>query len=319
MILILSSIDESNVNEVIDILNARHCDTVRINSEEVTDKHLLTYGYHAGEFSIAYGREKIIPDNIGAIWTRKWGDFFLPDDPCDKFSKNLITHESRYAFNAALYQLKDKNWMNPPFETYRTNRVVQAQVAQSVGLCIPDFIITQDLDEAMRFFEQNNGRVICKHISQGGSRQGGEKMIFTNIVQASELAGNQQLVNCPTMFQSYIEKQIELRITIIGNKIFSAAIDSQSANNAMIDWRQANNDTVPHYGYQLPQEIEHKLLALMQALGLVFGAIDMILDKNGNYVFVEVNPEGQWGWIEYFTGQGIYDEVANWLQANDKP
>lgn len=107
------------------------------------------------------------------------------------------------------------------------------------------------------------------------------------------LAKLDHIVSCPVVFQEYIEKQVELRITIVGDRIFAAEIHSQE--------------------FHLPDEISEKLLRLMQELGLVFGCLDLILTPEGEYVFLEINPAGQWGWIEHFTKMPITEALTDML------
>ncbi len=318
MIAIFTSIDEPNVNEVADRLNASRVPFVRINSEEVTERDQVFCRYSDGEFGLCVGEQRVDAKDIGAIWLRKWGAFFTPEDPTDEHTRNLIKHEAQYSYRFAFSLLADKRWMNPPFNRdYVANRLIQAKHAAAAGLKVPAFIVTQCPEQASRFVTANGGRAITKHISQGGVKQGGAKMIFTSLVDAQMFAQADDLRHCPTLLQQYIDKEVELRITIVGDKVFAAAIDSQSSAGEQVDWRKANPDTVSHYCLTLPSEVEHKLLQLMSDLGLVFGAIDMILGQDGEFYFIEVNPEGQWGWLEYYSGLGIYQAIAQWLQNND--
>lgn len=117
----------------------------------------------------------------------------------------------------------------------------------------------------------------------------------------------------PAIYQELIPKRFDLRVTIVGHKIYAAAIDSQSDPAAALDWRQTDNPRLPHHPVTLPDEISDKLLRMMEALRLTFGAVDMVLTPDGEYVFLEVNPNGQWLWIDDTLGYGISHAVAEWL------
>lgn len=65
---------------------------------------------------------------------------------------------------------------------------------------------------------------------------------------------------------------------------------------------------------KLPDAILNQCISLLKILNLRFGAIDFILDKNGNYIFLEINPNGQWAWIEKQTGYKISNEITNLLE-----
>lgn len=102
-------------------------------------------------------------------------------------------------------------------------------------------------------------------------------------------------------------------MTVVGDRVFTCAIHSQDSEKTMHDWRRYDFDNVRHEAYQLPAEVEAKILGFMSATGLIFGAIDMVLTPQGDYVFLEVNPQGQWGWIEEFTGLPIARAIAELL------
>lgn len=125
--------------------------------------------------------------------------------------------------------------------------------------------------------------------------------IYTSRITAEDLHAQSQIQQTACLFQARVPKKIELRITIIGDQAFAAEIYSQQSERTAIDWRRSYPDL--SYGvHQLPTEIQEKCLLLMRRFGLAFGAIDMILTPDDRYVFLELNPNGQWGWIEHATG-----------------
>src|SRR5207249_3343457 len=103
----------------------------------------------------------------------------------------------------------------------------------------------------------------------------------------------------PSIFQEYIEKEYELRITVVGEKVFAAKVDSQKQDETKIDWRK--HKTL-FQQYSLPKEISDKCVELTQKLNLSFGAIDIIRNKEGQYTFLEINPNGQWAWLDIEVG-----------------
>ena len=132
--------------------------------------------------------------------------------------------------------------------------------------------------------------------------------MFTRVLTADKLEEIDALAACPAIFQEYVDKQVELRITIVGDKVFTAAIHSQEHAETQVDFRRLAllpAAQVRHTVFELPPEIRGKLLNLMNRLGLAFGCVDMILTPEGDFVFLEVNASGQWGWIEQSTGMPI--------------
>jgi glutathione synthase/RimK-type ligase-like ATP-grasp enzyme len=104
---------------------------------------------------------------------------------------------------------------------------------------------------------------------------------------------------------------------MVGTRCFAALIDSQSDPAAVTDWRQTNNSALPHQTVTLPDSIAGKLHELMGALRLTFGAIDLIQTSSGDYVFLEINPSGQWLWLDDMLSLGISDAMADWLAICD--
>ncbi len=117
----------------------------------------------------------------------------------------------------------------------------------------------------------------------------------------------------PAIYQELVPKRFDIRVTIVGKKIFAARIDSQSDPQAAVDWRHTANPQLPHQQVTLPADIEGRLLRLMDRLELNFAAIDLIETPDGEHVFLEVNPNGQWLWLDDMLKLGISQAVADWL------
>jgi len=143
----------------------------------------------------------------------------------------------------------------------------------------------------------------------GGSLS--EKLIiYTHKLNAVDFQKIENVKFVPVLFQEYVPKEIELRMTVIEEDVFSCAIDSQKSERTKDDWRRYDFEKVPHYSYKLPVDIENKLVDFLKNAGLKFGAFDMILTPNGEYVFLEINPNGQWYWIEKLTGMKITERLV---------
>jgi len=118
----------------------------------------------------------------------------------------------------------------------------------------------------------------------------------------------------PTFLQGLVAKRRDIRVTVIGEQIFPAAIDSQAVEVARIDFRKADIMDLPHVPITLPEPVAHACVQLVKQLGLNFGAIDLIETPDGEYVFLENNPNGQWYWVEMITGQPMACAMADLLE-----
>lgn len=205
-------------------------------------------------------------------------------------------------------------WVNDPATDHVAHRKIkQLKVAQDVGLKLPDTLITNSPDQARRYIDSRGYRnTIYKAFS--ALEQAWRE---TRILKEDELGMIDYVRYAPVIFQEYIEAAVDLRITIVGEDVFPAAIYSQATSyptDFRMDMARARMEPTT-----LPDDIEARLHDLMGRLGLRYGAIDMRLQPDGTYVFLEINPAGQWLFVEEATGQPISASLARLLVENDAP
>ncbi len=105
----------------------------------------------------------------------------------------------------------------------------------------------------------------------------------------------------PMVFQEQIYKRLELRITVVGSRMFAAAVDSARTAGAEVDWRERGVTLLQSWTeYRLPDEVERALARYMQRIGMQYSAIDMLVEPDGRHVFLEANPVGECFWLEHF-------------------
>jgi hypothetical protein len=180
------------------------------------------------------------------------------------------------------------------------SREEQIKLAASVGITVPDTCISNSSEQVKEFIRSHPQGVIAKMQSSFAVyREGVEHVVFTNKITEEDLGDLDSLAYTPMMFQEQIQKQLELRITIIGKKIFSHAIDSQKSERAQVDWRKDGAAMVKDWvAYPLPADLEVKLQQFMDIYGANYGAIDFILSPDGQYYFLEINAAGEFFWLD---------------------
>lgn len=325
-VLVVTSSKEPNVDRVLPILKSCGGKPVRVNTDCFFDSvsvHFEMFGPHS-EWVIETLGEKIHSSEIKSVWYRR------PNPPDPSLSETIS--QAYYGFvedevRKFLWSLwtstndKDILWVNHPLtlKLLEYNKIYQLQTACKVGLDVPETIVTMHQDKALRFFDRCRGQLVMKLLGSGGNLkndEGKDLVVYTNRVSREHIiecrGGMKQ---APVMLQRYIPKKIELRITIVGRKAFACGIDSQVSSRTKDDWRRYDFERVGHTPYKLLESVERKLLRFMEILGLNFGAIDMIVTPKDEYVFLEVNPSGQWGWIESLTGMPISKALADLLIA----
>jgi glutathione synthase/RimK-type ligase-like ATP-grasp enzyme len=138
--------------------------------------------------------------------------------------------------------------------------------------------------------------------------------IYSQVFDIEELSHHApSLARCPIYTQQYVEKRFEHRAMVIGDQVLNCRMDTQASERTRIDFRRYDFAAVRHEPCALPSDIEAKLLAFMSAAELRYGAIDLIETPDGDFVFLEVNPSGQWEWISHFAGLDIPSAVARLL------
>jgi glutathione synthase/RimK-type ligase-like ATP-grasp enzyme len=168
----------------------------------------------------------------------------------------------------------------------------------------------------LEFYEHCESQVVSKNATNLRATRNGEDCSgFTYPVQRRNTADYQAIRYAPVVFQEEVPKKLELRVTVVAAKVFPAAIQSQKSRLLRHDWRHYDDFGESKYYsvHTLPDKIEGLCVRLVEALGLCFGAIDLILTPEDEYVFLEVNPNGQWLWIENFTGLPIGDAISDLL------
>ena len=194
----------------------------------------------------------------------------------------------------------------------------QLRVAVKHGLLVPPTCISNSPDLVKRFVSERKAPVITKMQSSFAVyKEDEEHVVFTSEVAPDHLEDMDGLSLCPMTFQERLDKKLELRVTIVGKKIFTFSIDSQRVSNAQVDWRKEGsamiNDWQP---YELPAEIEGKLLAFMDDYKLNYGAIDLILTPRDEYYFLEVNAAGEYFWLDRLCDNAISRQIADVLLRN---
>jgi glutathione synthase/RimK-type ligase-like ATP-grasp enzyme len=308
-------------NESVDLVRVALRDrghaAFRLNTDEFpTNVQLITHQSASGSTSeLRADGQRIHSSEISALWYRRfWPAQALPKS-LDPQVRNASIEESRRVLQGLLVSC-------PAFVMDRLERVrlaenkqLQLELARQAGLLIPNTLITNDPAAARAFYDQCGGSMMTKMMASFAIyRDGRENVVFTNPVRPEDLAAMEGLSLCPMTFQERIEKQLELRVTVVGQQVFSAAIDSNSLPRSQTDWRregQALQDA--WFPQPLPRETERGLLALMDALGLQYGAADFILAPDGRCYFLEINPVGEFFWLELALRLPISSAIADTL------
>lgn len=211
-------------------------------------------------------------------------------------------------------------WLNSPRACIKArSKVIQLKIASSVGFKIPNSIITNNPDDFLAFYNRHAGKVAAKLLQATPASRKLPGFIFTKRISPEDLKLKNQIKYFPVLFQEYVDKSFEVRATVVGKKVFAAKIDSQKLLNTQNDWRHYHfGHPPPHSAFSLPKEISKKLIKINDTLRINFGAYDLVYTPRGEYVFLEVNANGQWAWIQELTKLPIASAIANLLTSPPK-
>ena len=222
----------------------------------------------------------------------------------------VIDHLSHIAKEQDIFYLN-----NPTDLGYASNKLTQLNIASELGFIIPKTIYTNDISTIKKFTKSD--ACIIKSVNSNVSYGYMVANFPTMKIPKNYFAKTDNNLDYPILVQNQIDLDYDIRVTVIGKQIFACAIDTKEKLNTKI-LTTYNIKSHKHKIIHLPKEIEQKCFKLMKLLNLNFGAIDLALTKDGQYVFFEINPNGQYLWIEEVTDLPLSKAVADLLKNPDR-
>lgn len=309
--LLLTEQFEPTADLLVAEMRRRGMSCVRWNLDQFPIGSTLTYAASNDSFSTLIDTDgrTIDLDRVGSIWCRGVRALGFPADLADP-DRRFAEAESERMLTGFMTIAKAR-WINHPHSHMLANaKPTQLAIARTVGLDIPPTLISNDPARVREFIAGTKQQTVYKTLTQALHTEPGQAL-FTSIVTEQAAAKLDLIGTTPGIFQHLVPKAYELRVTVVGLRIFCARIDSQSRAETTIDWRHLPFEV--DAAHDLPSEISAKINALMKALGLFYGAFDFIVTPDGRYVFLEVNPAGHYMWIESKLGLPITAALADAL------
>lgn len=311
MLLVLTNSADATADYLVSILERRYVDTLRVDTDLVTGAGEIHYD-RSGP-SIVVGGRRILPGDVSNIWYRRperLKDGRFGDGP----EGRLGLAEWAEAIEALLAHVPPRKWMNhPAANSGASHKLLQLTVAGTLGFKVPATLLTMNPDEARAFFRTNDGRVIVKPLSAAYLERadGRDSLIYTNAIGESHLEHLDDLLLCPTLFQQRISKELDVRITIVDSEIHGMALHAcDERGEQRCDIRRNNMVDVRYSQIEIPQQVESCLRRMMEHFALRFAAVDMVVSNAGDWFFLEVNPNGQWAWLDLDGGAQIAESFV---------
>jgi glutathione synthase/RimK-type ligase-like ATP-grasp enzyme len=205
-------------------------------------------------------------------------------------------------------------WVNPRSSDVRSgSKPAQLLLAREVGFQIPPSLITNIPRQIVHFVRHYEEDTVYKVLTWYAEYP--NRLTFTSKVGLTDIREKSESIKiAPGIFQQRIEKACEIRATTVGKKIFCARLDSQAREDTKLDWRR-NSYELSYSKHTLPKQVEKCIRDMNERLGLLYAAYDFILTPGGEYCFLEVNPLGQWLWLEEKLGLPISKAIADVLAS----
>ena len=314
-VLVISNKVDVHTDSVIDALYKIGAEVIRLNTEDFRkNKYFLHLNNLEVVFNFATPEYRVVScDNVYSVYVRRITSIDVSD--VDSEYQQLVRDESQVVLDSLYALLENARWLDcPQRRLFAANKINQLLAARTSGFSIPPSIITNLGDSAKEFIKLNSSifKTLKYPIVDFGDKGCG--MINTTKITLEDI---DRICNdvpvTANFFQHYMDKKYELRIHVIGKEIVAVKIDSQSNTEAIVDWRKANFNDLDYEVISLPDIISKSILKFMNIMKLNFGIIDMIVTPAGEYYFLELNPNGNWTWLESHINESISSRIAQWL------
>jgi MvdD pre-ATP grasp domain len=315
MLLIVTERGDLTADFLILELEARGGEFLRFNTEDYPLAVELCWRPEGT--SLRLDGEVLELDRVDAVWYRR------PRPP--QLAGDLSPAQARWATGESAEALQgvwrtlDALWVNhPDANRLAESKPGQLRSAAAFGFEIPPTLITNDPSILGEFVDAVPA-TICKPLLDGlvPDEAGIDQLFFTSKLDSESLRV-EDLGPEPYLFQGLVEKEHDVRVTVIGERCFAVAIESQGDEQGLVDWRRAADRGLPHRVVELPADLAHRCVSFCRQYGLHFGAIDLAARPDGGYTFFEINPNGQWAWLEQETGVPLRAALADLLLGENR-
>jgi len=241
--------------------------------------------------------------NPYSVWYRRpqlplFQDRKIPSVP------EFVHREFELFWNMIVSSISEKLvlWISHPLKLLGASvKTVQLANARRIGFKIPPTMITTDPTLAREFCEEQDWQIIVKTLGAPVvSDSGILKNMYARKLDQEKVKQLESVSTCPVILQKRIRKRRELRVTVIGTRVFAfELIPSDGISiDKVDDWRSIDPTAIKPQNFKLPPLLTKLCVELVSQMGLNFSTMDIIEGMEGDYYFLDLNPNGQWLWLE---------------------
>lgn len=251
-------------------------------------------------------------EDVKVIWYRRPGNPFeeLPKEAKPSIAVQRFVTEQWSTWLEALELAPECRWVNHPESSTRfENKIRQLRLAHELGFAIPQTLVSNDPEKIRSFAAERKivAKALFAPLLEGETE---DRFVFAEVICADDLIDDSALKAAPTIFQEAIIPKRDYRVTVVGDQLFAVLIGLPTG---AVDWR-VHQQGVTFTRLDLPSEVEHRCFEFVRRAGLIFGAIDL-LERDGIWYFLEINPSGEWGWLQQPVGVPIAEALCDTFAA----
>ncbi|WP_157995074.1 MvdC/MvdD family ATP grasp protein [Peristeroidobacter soli] len=320
MILIVSTADDPTAQAVERRLRSRGVNVLIFDSGRFPSEARITVSYRDGmpRYALRVDGQVVRFEELTSIWFRRPSLSVAHPSITDEEVRAVVERDCG-EFLSALWESMDCLMLPGSPTVMRTaqRKPTHMARAKALGFDIAPTIFTNDPREFLDLYREQEGRLIHKITANLSlrERRGTQFSRLTCGVTRRDVMHAESVSLSPIVFQAYVPKRLELRVTVVGDRVFAAEIHSQKTNRTHFDWRRYDLGSTPHHPHQLPRDVADRCVQLVAQFGLTYGTIDLILTPDDRYVFLELNSAGEYAWIEQIAGLPISDAIADLLMS----
>lgn len=315
MILLVTNKRDVTTDFVVLELRRRGVPFFRLNTEDLPQCEIAMPDGDPARLILRGTEGELDLSEITAAYYRRPGG--LEADDADPVAAYVTAEWS--AILRSLWNALEGRWLNSPFAILRAeDKPRQLAAARGVGLRVPGTLVTNDPEAARAFLA--DGSTVAKPLRHALVDVGEVgSVLFTSRVARIDEEDAAAFRRAPIILQREIAKRSDVRALVVDDDVFATRIMSQRHNETQVDWRRGVRTDLAHEVCELPRDVADACVAVTQTLGLRFSAIDLVEATDGDFWFLEANPNGQWAWIEQRTGAPVSAAIATALCSSDAP
>ena len=313
MLLIVSMRGDYHVSYLMERMAQSHRDnTVVFHTETFPMESSIVLRNYANDSYLQVQGRSICLGSVSSIWYRRPAHPIIAPSIVDVDARKYAEGESWDALLGLWEGINGLLVSKPSSIRSASHKWEQIRRAQKLGFKVPKTLITNNPKEARQFCGSVGATAVKAVLRSVIAHKDRHEAAYTTPIDFDD-PRIEDVDLAPCIFQEYVPKQLELRITVVSDSVFACAIHSQRSDKTKHAWRNYDLKNTPHESWVLPKDVERKCKEMVRSYGLNFSAIDMILTPDGEYVFLELNPNGQWAWIDELTDLPIAEALIRLL------